>query len=438
MRFNNLQSWLSWQESLHSAEIELGLTRVQQVASNMGIGSVWSVPVVTVAGTNGKGSSVAILESIYHTAGYRVGSYTSPHLLEYNERIKIARQPVSDDLICQAFEKIDQARKLGNGEVISLTYFEFGTLAALSILHDAKLDIVILEVGLGGRLDAVNIVDAAVALITPIAIDHQSWLGDNREQIGAEKAGIIKTDCAVVYNDPLPVQAVIDKVRTCNASVYGLSKDFSVNINVELNDWQYQSDALTLNHLPQPSLEGDFQLNNAAAAIQVSQLLLNYLPLNQDVYFAALQNIQLAGRFQTLSHAPDIIIDVAHNEHAVSMLANNLRQQPSSGKTLAVVAMLEDKAICEALEQIDPLIDSYFLAGLEGSRALSVDQLKLRIQDCVSSDKLQANDSVEMAIKNAISTAKSNDRIIIFGSFLTVSAALQMNLDTVSASIPGD
>lgn len=433
MRFTDLQSWLSWQESLHSSEIELGLDRVRQVAANMGLQSVWSIPVITVAGTNGKGSSVASLESIYHHAGYRAGSYTSPHLLNYNERIKIDRQPVSDELICQAFEKIDQARKSAgdNSHEISLTYFEFGTLAALSILHDADLDVVILEIGLGGRLDAVNIIDAAVALITPIAIDHQSWLGDSREGIAKEKAGIIKTGSIVVYNDNNPAVAVIDKAHECQAPLYSLDKEFSV-VEQSPNTWQLSStlkdDSVTITDLTFSSLGGDFQLNNAAAAIQVSQLLMDKLPIDEAVYRKALPDTQLQGRFQILSQKPDIIVDVAHNAHAVAALATNLNRHSCKGRTLAVVAMLEDKAICEALKQVDSLIDAYFLAGLQGSRTLSVEQLKQRIEDCISSDKLSSNVSVEAALQAALLEASEHDRIIIFGSFITVSAAMQVLL----------
>lgn len=424
MRFTTLQSWLSWQESLHSTEIELGLDRICQVAANMGIQSAWSVPVITVAGTNGKGSSVATLEAIYHHAGYRVGSYTSPHLLSYNERIKIDRVAVSDELICQAFDKVDQARKNADNSEISLTYFEFGTLAALSILHNAALDVVVLEVGLGGRLDAVNIIDAAVALITPIAIDHQSWLGDSREQIAKEKAGIIKKGAQVVYNDTNPSAVVTDKAAECQASLYCLNDEFDVTEGLS-GGWQLKTNSMTLSDLPLSSLGAGFQLNNAAAAIQVTELLSDRLPLDKAVYSHALPDIQLQGRFQVVSQKPDIIVDVAHNAHAVTALAANLNSHYCKGRTLAVVAMLEDKSICDALKQVDSSIDTYFLAGLEGSRTLSVEQLKQRIEDCISSDKLHCNDSVEVAIQSAILAASSDDRIIIFGSFITVAAAMQ-------------
>lgn len=433
MRFTDLQSWLSWQESLHSSEIELGLDRVRQVAANMGLQSAWSIPVITVAGTNGKGSSVATLESIYHHAGYRAGSYTSPHLISYNERIKIDRQAVSDELICQAFEKIDQARKTTSdkSDEISLTYFEFGTLAALSILHEADLDVVILEIGLGGRLDAVNIIDAAVALITPIAIDHQSWLGDSREGIAKEKAGIIKTGSSVVYNDTNPAVAVIDKARECQVPLYVLGKEFAA-VEQSSSAWQLSStlkgDSVKITDLPFSSLGDNFQLNNAAAAIQVSQLLNDKLPIDEAVYRKALPDTQLQGRFQILSQKPDIIVDVAHNAHAVAALTANLNHHACKGRTFAVVAMLEDKAICEALMQVDSSVDEYFLAGLQGSRTLSVEQLKQRIEDCISSDKLSSNISVEAAIQAALSAASEHDRIIIFGSFITVSAAMQVLL----------
>lgn len=427
MRFNDLQSWLSWQENLHSSEIELGLERVQQVATAMAITPSWEIPVITVAGTNGKGSSVALLEAIYHHAGYRVGSYTSPHLIHYNERIKIDRQPVSDELICEAFERVDQARQLMTGKEISLTYFEFGTLAALSILNAADLDIVILEVGLGGRLDAVNIIDANIALITPVAIDHQSWLGNSREEIAAEKAGIIKQRIVVVCSDPAPATAVTEQAKKMAADLYCLDTDFKAKVSDDLSagDWDYQSASLTLEHLPLPVLSGRYQLNNAAAAIQVAECLADRLAVDNTAIAAAMNDVQLAGRYQYLVHSPDVIVDVAHNQHAVSALANNLRQDSCTGRTLAVVAMLEDKAIAASLEEIDSEIDYYYLAGLEGGRALSVEQLKQRVQETVSSDKLGTEDSVDEAINQALAEAGTDDRIIIFGSFLTVAAALQ-------------
>lgn len=422
MKFNDLQSWLSWQENLHSTEIDLGLERIQQVAEAMGITSRWPMPVVTVAGTNGKGSSVAMLEAIYLHAGYRVGSYTSPHLIDYNERIKINRQPVTDQQICSAFEQVDQARQQ-SGKTISLTYFEFGTLAALAILKQAELDIVILEVGLGGRLDAVNIIDATVALITPVAIDHQSWLGNTREEIATEKAGVIKPESIVVCSDPKPAAAVLDKSREFNVPLYCLGPDFSLT---EKNGKAcFHSAAQQFDELSLPELTGDYQLNNAAAAIEVTQCLKQTLSVTAGAISAAMNDIQLAGRYQRLSNAPDIIVDVAHNPHAVAALAKNLQQSPCAGRTLAVVAMLEDKSIAEALAIIDEYIDHYYLAGLEGNRALSVEALKQRVQESVSSDKLCADQTVEQAIKHAIGEATKDDRVVIFGSFLTVSAAIK-------------
>jgi len=422
VRFNDLQSWLSWQESLHTTEIELGLDRIRQVASAMGLSSNWSMPVITVAGTNGKGSSVAMLESLYQHAGYRVGSYTSPHLLRYNERVKINRMPVNDDLLCQAFDKVDKARQQG-GKETSLTYFEFGTLAALSILNDAELDVVILEVGLGGRLDAVNIIDATVALITPVAIDHQSWLGNSREEIAGEKAGIIKAGSLVVCSDPSPADAVIKKISQCQSDCFFINKDFSPDI--ESSHWHYRSANKTITGLPIPSLNGRYQIDNASAAIQISELLSKDLPMSDQGIKEAMTDIQLSARFQCIAEQPDIFIDVAHNAHATKSLSDNLKQHACAGRTLAVLAMLEDKAICEALEQLDAQIDTYYLAGLEGSRAMSAEQMKLRIQDCVSSDKLCLNNDVEAALCRARAEASEDDRIIVFGSFLTVAAAMQ-------------
>lgn len=428
MRFNNLQDWLDWQETLHTVVIDLGLERVQQVARNLGLASKWSMPVVMVAGTNGKGSSVAMLEAIYSHAGYKVGSYTSPHLLAYNERIRLQREPVSDPLICQAFEQIDQARFItpDNGSTpqeITLSYFEFGTLAALLILQQAAPDIVILEIGLGGRLDAVNIIDADVALITPVDLDHQGWLGNNREQIAAEKAGIIKPQASVVYGDPTPAQAVLDKAKAVAAEIYCLNRDFSVQ--KQTDGWSYQSATAQYLALPRPSLAGEFQLQNAAAVLKVVDVLQSQLVVQPAQLSAALIDIRLAGRFQQVASMPDVFLDVAHNAHAVKGLATTLATHPIAGRTYGLLAMLEDKAACDAVACIDRQIDHYYLAGLDVYRGVSADEMKRRLHDCVSSDKLSLYTDVASALEAVLSIAGVDDRIIIFGSFYTVSAALQ-------------
>ncbi|MCK4708588.1 MAG: hypothetical protein KAU21_08230, partial [Gammaproteobacteria bacterium] len=258
----------------------------------------------------------------------------------------------------------------------------------------------------------------------PIAIDHQSWLGDSREEIAAEKAGIIKSTSQVVYNDPEPCQVVIDQAKKLNVQLYCSGRDFHYQPGI--NQWQFTSSTETYNELSELNLSGEFQCQNAAAVIQVSQLLNQYLPLDADVLKKALVDIKCQGRFQQLGTKPDIYIDVAHNAHAVAALSENLQHHECQGRTLAVMAMLEDKAICEALGQIDGNIDHYYLAGLQGSRALSAEEMKQRIQDCVSDDKLSLNNTVELAIEKAIAAAGDKDRIIIFGSFLTVSAAISM------------
>jgi dihydrofolate synthase/folylpolyglutamate synthase len=383
-----------------------------------------------VAGTNGKGSSVAMLESVYSHAGYKVGSYTSPHLLSYNERIRIEREPVTDQLICQAFEQIDQARFItnkasGQTEEISLSYFEFGTLAALLILNQAEPDVVILEVGLGGRLDAVNIVDATVALITPVDMDHQSWLGNSREKIAFEKAGIIKPGSQVVYGDPDPAAAVAERAAALKADIYILGQDFSPQQNAA--GWSFISgDTHAYTDLPRPSLTGEFQFRNAAAVLKVVELLQSPLPVALESIRAALTDIRLAGRFQQVAQEPAIFLDVAHNAHAVGGLADTLCQQPVVGKTYAVLAMLEDKAACDAVRRIDQQIDAYYLAGLDVYRGISSAEMKRRLQECVSSDKLYACDDVALALREAKAVARPEDRIIVFGSFYTVSAALEI------------
>lgn len=387
----------------------------------MAIDQQWSIPVITVAGTNGKGSSVAMLEAIYHQAGYRVGSYTSPHLLCYNERIRINRQMVGDQQLCEAFERVDQARCVDNRDV-PLTYFEFGTLAALDLLKRAALDVVILEVGLGGRLDAVNVIEPDVALITTIDIDHQAWLGDSREQIAREKAGIFRANKPAVCGDIDPPDTIEQIAEDLHVELFRACRDFNYAQSSE--DWSWHDAITRYEKLSLPSLSGDIQLQNASAVIQVVQLLQSRLPVAQQAICTGLESIELAGRFQPLAERPQVIVDVAHNTQAVQNLVDNLRRHPSAGNTWVVLAMLEDKDICAALRVVDDQVTSYFLAGLAVPRGLTAQALQQRIQACVTSDKLQLYDTVAEAVKQAMKAASADDRIIVFGSFYAVTETM--------------
>ncbi len=348
MRFDTLQAWLDWQLQLHTSEIELGLERV---------GSVWSllhpVPlsckVITVAGTNGKGSSVAFLEAILKAGGYRVGCYTSPHMLRYNERIRLNGAEVSDERLCLAFEEVDRARA-----DTPLTYFEFGALAALVIFASEPLDVVVLEVGLGGRLDAVNIIDADVALITTIDIDHSDWLGETREEIGREKAGIMRPSRPVVFAGANPPLSVLRQAEHLSVPFLRNGADFSYQGDQQ--GWSWHGVHRRRHALPYPRLRGSHQLSNAAAVLAVLECLEQTLPLDQQAVRNGVREAALPGRFQVVDGAPVTILDVAHNPEAVGVLQRNLEETPCSGRTLAVFSMLEDKDIGEVVQIIEPLL----------------------------------------------------------------------------------
>ena len=314
MRFSTLADWLHWQEQLHPEEIELGLKRVCQVFQQLHPEPP-TFKIIIVAGTNGKGSSVAMLEAILLAAGYRVAAYTSPHLLCYNERVRLQEQAVNDALLCEAFARIDQVR----GD-ISLTYFEFGTLAALDIFYRQGLDVAILEVGMGGRLDAVNIIDADVALITAIDVDHEKWLGNNRETIGFEKAGIMRSRRPVISSDLATPLSVVRHANDLGAPLYCLGKDFSVV--PEASGWAFRdNENISRNALPLPALRGEHQLHNAAGVLKVLQCLDTSLPVSAQALREGLLSVRLAGRFQVIPGEVMTILDVAHNPQSAAVLA---------------------------------------------------------------------------------------------------------------------
>jgi len=426
MRFSTLQEWLDWQEGLHHSNIELGLERVSKVFGRMH-SSLPPCPVITVAGTNGKGSSVALLESIYQSAGYKTGVYTSPHLLRYNERIHLNAEEVSDSMICEAFERIDQAR-LQYGEEISLTYFEFGTLAALDIFFRAKPDIMILEVGLGGRLDVVNIIDADVALITSIGIDHTALLGNDRETIAVEKAGIMRKARPVVYSSPDMPNSISETAIKIGARLLQRGKDFSWKKGAGYAAWDWQSDTQQRTALPQPNLRGEHQLDNAAGVLMVIEQLADRLSVNQKQIKAGLLSVSIQGRFQCLPGDPMHILDVAHNESSMACLAEMLSLQPCGGNNVAVLGMLEDKAHAAALSVMLPKISKWYVADLDVPRGAKSAQLATVLHGLDEKTRVDCFSGVEQAIQAADSEAKSGDRVIIFGSFYTVEFALQLGI----------
>jgi len=413
MRFDTLDAWLDWQSQLHPSEIKLGLERVAGVWARLHP-DTFPCTVITVAGTNGKGSSVAFLEAILSAAGYRVGCYTSPHLIRYNERIRVDRQEVSDARICQAFQRVDDAR----GEV-ALTYFEFGTLAALEIFATSALDVVILEVGLGGRLDAVNIIDPDLALITTVDIDHVEWLGSSREAIGREKAGIMRPGIPVVYGGDDPPDAVRQEAARLGARLLVAGEDFDYRQTEQ--GWGWRSGERARHSLPQPYLRGRFQLQNAAAVLMALELLSDLLPVDQRAVRSGLQGVRLPGRFEVVAQAPAVILDVAHNAEAATALLANLKDMFCTGPTVAVFAMLGDKDVESVARILHPAIDHWYPAPLEGARSVPVETLGEGLKSAaVSADQITLSDSLSQALALAKAQAGPDGRVVVFGSFYTV------------------
>ena len=417
MRFQTLDEWLSWQEGLHPSEIDLGLERVRTVLQSLGHEKL-NGPVISVAGTNGKGSSVAMLEAIYLAAGYRVGAYTSPHLLSYNERVRLNGEPVNDQQLCDAFERIDQSRA-----DTSLTYFEFGTLAAIEIFAKANLDVVIMEVGLGGRLDATNVLDADVALITPVDLDHADWLGNDREVIGREKAGIMRAGRPAVCGDTNPPASLQQVARELGAQLYQSGRDFT--FLDQAGQWRWCCGERVRDALPEPALRGAFQKANAAAVLMVAELLAQRLPLSQSHIREGLANVTVAGRFQVLPGDVPLILDVAHNPQAARALAANLSAWPMPGKVYAVMAMMADKEIGEILSVMANVVDHWCLTSVDLPRAAMAEQLAAILKETVPGAEHELCASVDAALGTLETKIQPNDRVVVFGSFYTVAAVMQ-------------
>lgn len=431
MRFNSLPQWLAWQEKLHFTEIDPGLDRIRAVWQRMDVDKKLPFRVITVAGTNGKGSSVALLASILSASGYHTACYTSPHLLRYNERIMVNGQTATDQQICEAFDRVDTAR----GEV-SLSYFEFATLAAIDIFCRQNIDIAVLEVGMGGRLDAVNLFDADMALITPIGLDHTVWLGDSREQIAIEKAGILRARHPVVCSETSPPATVLDIAQKLNAPAYTAAKQFTAQSNG--NVWHWQNAHYQFTSLPLPGLLGDYQVQNSAAVLQVITLLKDagMDKINEKTIRQGLQHVKLAGRFQMIEGKVTHIFDVTHNQQGAENLAKLLKQIPCQGKTYAIIAMLKDKDSRAVFDTLIPVVDSWFVGGLSGSRGQSAELLAAALKGKVNGDSLYVNELIEEAYNQALSNATTGDRILVFGSFHTVEAIMRHAPDLMNEALP--
>ncbi len=417
MRFDNLADWLAWQETLSLNEIELGLDRCQSVADRMDLGQP-KYGFVSVSGTNGKGSSVAMLSTIMRQAGYKTGIYTSPHLIDYNERIRIDGENISDELLCEAFESIDQAR----GDTL-LTYFEFGTLAAFYLFEKLNVDFAVFEVGLGGRLDAVNMMDADVALVTSIAIDHVDWLGDNRNAISLEKAGIMRSGHSAVCSDPDVPEALVEFAKDNKVDLYLTGSDFQYEFSAD--NWTWSDNKTIYKDLPRPSLRGDFQLMNAAGVLKVIQCLPDRYKVSEDDIRNGLQQTKLAGRFQVIPGDVEYVLDVAHNPHAAKILANFLKANPVKGKNHILIGMLKDKDASGVIDEVGSYVDDWHVAGLGGSRGTGSERLVRQLKDAGVDDPVFSYDSVAAAYAALQKISQPGDRVLVAGSFLTVSAVMK-------------
>ena len=413
----DLSQWLEYIQRQHPESIELGLDRVREVATRLGLGRP-AAQVITVAGTNGKGSTVAFIEAIAGAGGWKVGAYTSPHLLRYNERVRIEAEEVADDALVAAFAVVEAAR----GDT-PLTYFEFGTLAAWEVFAAARVEVAILEVGLGGRLDAVNVYDADCAVVTGIALDHTDWLGDTRDAIGFEKAGIFRAGKPALCADPEPPASLVAHAQAIGAHLSLIGRDYAAEPDAA--GWRWRGpwglgDAV----LPRPGLPGAWQLNNAATVRYVVELLAERLPVRAEAFAAGLSRARLSGRFQVLPGRPTVILDVAHNPQAAAGLVANLAAQTGFGRTLMVVGMLADKDIEGALAALAGAVDAWFLARLDVPRGASAERLAEALQAVDARGSVARCASPAEALERAAKEAGENDRIVVCGSFYTVAAAL--------------
>lgn len=414
-----LADWLAYQEQLHPSTIDLGLERLSRVLERLS----WNrpqCPVITVGGTNGKGSCVALLESILSAAGYRVGTFTSPHLIRYNERIRVEGREATDAELVDAFEQIDAAR----GE-ISLTFFEFNALAAFLIFAARRLDVIILEVGLGGRLDAVNVIDADVAIVASVALDHCDWLGDNVEAIGREKAGIFRSGRPAIYGSPTMPLSIASEAERLGADLRRIGVDFDFSRNAA--DWTWRGGRggiPELTYLPFPALSGAIQLENCSAVLCALDALAPRIVVERAALEAGLRTVKLPGRFQILKRKSEWILDVAHNPAAAQTLADNLSVRECAGKTIAVCGMFADKDVPGVIEAVRDEIDEWIIAGLNAGRAMSANQLA-GIVESKDGRVLRVALDIPEGCSNAESIARDSDRIVVFGSFHAVGPALE-------------
>jgi len=412
----SLDDWLAFISAQHPATIALGLERVREVAQRMALGKL---PVaITIGGTNGKGSTCAFLERILIESGYRAGCYTSPHLLRYNERVRLLGEDAGDAALAASFARVEAARG-----ATPLTYFEFGTLAALGLFAASHLDIVVLEVGLGGRLDAVNIVDADCAAVVSVDLDHQSYLGDDRESIGFEKAGIFRPGRPAIFGDIDPPRRLKEHAQAIGADLLLLGRDFRYVEHGQ--QWDFIGRKSTKRSLPMPALRGRWQLKNASVALACLDEIADRVPVSLGEVKRGLTLARLPGRLQVLAGRPSVVLDVAHNPHAARALADGLGDMGYYERTFAVLAMLADKDIGGVIEALRHRVDLWFVAAAVAERAAPAERIATALAERGLGPATRTFATVPAALEAARREAGPNDRIVVFGSFHTVAEALR-------------
>ncbi|MDH1334966.1 bifunctional tetrahydrofolate synthase/dihydrofolate synthase [Comamonas thiooxydans] len=432
--FPTLDAWLAYCERLHPQNIALGLDRVREVAQRMGL--QFDCPVITVAGTNGKGSTCAMLEAVALQSGYRPGVYTSPHLVHFEERCRVGGEIVKAEELIPHFEAVEQAR-VKEGQEVALTYFEFTTLAILRLMSLSRLDVAILEVGLGGRLDATNIIDADCAIITSIDLDHMELLGPDRESIGREKAGIMRAGRPVIVSDPVPPQSVIDHAAEIGADLWRFGKDF--NYDGDKQQWGWAGRGRRYAGLAYPALRGANQLMNASGVLAAYEAIRGKLPVTAQAVRTGLSMVELPGRFQIVPGQPTLVLDVAHNPHSVAALTANLDAMGYFPITHAVFGAMADKDWEPMLTKVGPLVDRWYFTDLPTPRADSAENLKAKLQQLQAKGVIRKDVSMQtfanpqQALDAAVAATEAADRIVVFGSFFTVGGVLQNGTPRLNA-----
>lgn len=426
MHFDTLKGWLNWQESLHPQSIDLGLDRVTPVFNALHKPALKKPVTITVAGTNGKGSSIAFLEAIYLAQGLRVGAYTSPHIIDYNERIKINGTAVSDEAICAAFERIEAVRNN-----ISLSYFEFGTLAALDIFSRSDLDIQLLEVGLGGRLDAVNMIDPDAVIVSSISIDHTAWLGETREAIAYEKAGVFRANTAAITGDLDPPKALQECATKINIPLLRLGHEFTYHKNATGWEWQYGDSHL--DNLPAPLLKGEHQYRNASSVLTAIANLQTKIAVSEQAIKQGLSSVKLSGRFQLIKSEPlsksepPVLLDVSHNPQAAQALIDHLQADFKNTPVHAIFTMMNDKDLSGVISLMQPFIKHWYISPLDNPRTSTETELKNAFQQCeITQVSFGFKDFLSSYSAAKVKAQSDQGIILIFGSFFLVSEYLTL------------